>query len=60
MLLVDSGAFIHTCPRYEYPGTLLRPMRTQPGAIVADGRALKLYGEKEVEFRTFDGKSLKI
>eukprot|EP00972_Heterocapsa_arctica_P089972 13273129-Heterocapsa_arctica.AAC.1 len=35
-------------------------MRTQPGAIVADGMALKLYGEKELRFRTFDAQSLTI
>eukprot|EP00972_Heterocapsa_arctica_P080938 11928184-Heterocapsa_arctica.AAC.1 len=35
-------------------------MRAQPpGAIVADGKPLKLYGEKFVEFRTIDGKPLR-
>eukprot|EP00972_Heterocapsa_arctica_P030171 4443986-Heterocapsa_arctica.AAC.1 len=60
MLLIDSGAFIHTCPRSEYPGTPLRALTKQPGAIVADGRPLKLYGQKEVVFRTYDGTPLTI
>eukprot|EP00972_Heterocapsa_arctica_P110278 16236179-Heterocapsa_arctica.AAC.1 len=40
MLLIDSGAFIHTCPRDEYPGSPMEPIYDKPGAIVADGRAL--------------------
>eukprot|EP00972_Heterocapsa_arctica_P076906 11343835-Heterocapsa_arctica.AAC.1 len=60
MLLIDSGAFIHTCPRTEYPGTPMLPLTKQPGAIVADGRALTLYGQKKVVFRTFDRTPLTI
>eukprot|EP00972_Heterocapsa_arctica_P094083 13876793-Heterocapsa_arctica.AAC.1 len=60
MLLIDSGAFIHTCPRTEYPGTPMPPLIKQPGAIVADGRALTLYGQKKIVFRTVDGTPLTI
>eukprot|EP00972_Heterocapsa_arctica_P005599 826844-Heterocapsa_arctica.AAC.1 len=50
LLLVDSGAFIHTCPRAEFPGSVLRPLGKAPRAVVADGRQLKMYGTKTVDF----------
>eukprot|EP00972_Heterocapsa_arctica_P086637 12771465-Heterocapsa_arctica.AAC.1 len=58
LLLIDSGAFIHTCPRGEYPGSPMEPIIDKPGAIVADGRALKLYGSKKVHFETANGTNL--
>eukprot|EP00972_Heterocapsa_arctica_P006656 974210-Heterocapsa_arctica.AAC.1 len=50
LLLTDSGVFIHTCPRSEYPDTVMEPLDEKPSAFVADGRALKLYGVKKVCF----------
>eukprot|EP00972_Heterocapsa_arctica_P059011 8698839-Heterocapsa_arctica.AAC.1 len=40
LLLVDSGAFLHTCPREAFPDVALEPLDEEPGAVVADGRAL--------------------
>eukprot|EP00972_Heterocapsa_arctica_P027658 4068354-Heterocapsa_arctica.AAC.1 len=40
LLLIDSGAFIHVCPKDSYPSNIMEPIVDKPGATVADGRAL--------------------
>eukprot|EP00972_Heterocapsa_arctica_P073976 10918494-Heterocapsa_arctica.AAC.1 len=55
LLLIDSGAFIHTYPLGEYRGSPMEPHNCKPGAIVADGHTLKLYGVKKVHFETVHG-----
>ncbi len=54
LLLVDSGAFVHTCPKEEFPKVpIKRGGKQVPGAVVADGRPLRFYGTKTVNFKTF-------
>eukprot|EP00972_Heterocapsa_arctica_P044556 6576317-Heterocapsa_arctica.AAC.1 len=60
LLLVDSGAFLHTCPREAFPDVALEPLDEEPGAVVADGRALPMYGVKRVDFLTVYGEKIQI
>ena len=60
LLLVDSGAFLHTCPRDAFPGVVLEPLASQPSAVVADGRALPMHGSKLVNFVTAHGEKIAI
>ena len=62
LLLVDSGAFIHTCPKEEFPEIPIKTddKKNAPGAVVADGRPLHFYGTKTVNFKTFGDYDIKV
>ena len=55
LLLVDSGAFIHLCPKEEFPEIPFKTddKKNAPGAVVADGRPLHFHGTKAMNFKTF-------
>ena len=55
LLLIDSGAFDHVCPKYfaEYAGLLPR-LRDDCLVVAATGQEVKQYGTRVVGMRTLD------
>eukprot|EP00972_Heterocapsa_arctica_P048272 7118972-Heterocapsa_arctica.AAC.1 len=38
--LASTGAFIHVCPNYYFPSSIMETIIDKPGVTVADRRAL--------------------
>ena len=60
--MVDSGAFIHTCPKEEFQEVPLKigDKKTAPGAVVADGRPVHFYSTITVDFKTVGDYDIKV
>jgi hypothetical protein len=60
LLLVDSGAYAHVCPPEFAAGTPLVKTQGTETAMAADGRGMKMYGQKEVRLTLDDGRPARV
>ena len=49
LLMVDSGSYTHVAPPWFADGLAMKPVKDgQPSPVAADGRELRVYGERRV------------
>eukprot|EP00972_Heterocapsa_arctica_P012202 1789700-Heterocapsa_arctica.AAC.1 len=59
MVLIDSGAYTHVCPRSFAPASPLQQVQEVRPALSADGRPLRKWGTRDVILELEDGETLK-